>query len=169
MFELKPIAKDAVQRALAKAERYRLLNEPREAESICRDVLAIDARNQEALICLILALTDLFDSAQVNIDEVRPQIAQLTGEYERRYYEGVVEERWAKALLDGGYPRELIYTLIRSAMHHFAAADPLAPPGNDDAVLRWNSCVRIIERHALAPADESAAHVESFDDDVPMR
>ena len=58
MFALKPISRDSVAGALAKAERYRLLNEPNEAESICRDILQVDPANQEALISLILALTD---------------------------------------------------------------------------------------------------------------
>ena len=35
MFELKPLSREAIPRALEKAERYRLLNEPAEAESIC--------------------------------------------------------------------------------------------------------------------------------------
>src|SRR5512145_3059910 len=60
MYHLKPLSKDAVQSALAKAERYRFLNEPGEAESICLDVLAVDAHNQSALITLLLALTDQF-------------------------------------------------------------------------------------------------------------
>jgi len=30
------------------------------------------------------------------------------------------------------------------------------PPANDDAILRWNACARIIARWSLtAPADES--------------
>ena len=58
MFELKPISHESVAGALAKAERYRLLNEPGEAESICRDILEIEPGNQQALISLILALTD---------------------------------------------------------------------------------------------------------------
>ena len=52
MPELKPISKEAIPSALAKAERYRLLNEPRLAESICRDVLRTDAGNQQGLVIL---------------------------------------------------------------------------------------------------------------------
>ena len=58
--ELKTIARDGIPHALEKAERYRLLNDPAQAESICRDVLAVDADNQDALRALILALTDQF-------------------------------------------------------------------------------------------------------------
>ena len=58
MFNLKPISHDSIETALAKAERYRLLNEPHEAESICHDILAIDPANRQARISLVLALTD---------------------------------------------------------------------------------------------------------------
>ena len=63
MFELKPLHPDAVQAALARAERYRLLNEPSEAESICLDILAVEPDNQPARIMLLLSLTDQFDTA----------------------------------------------------------------------------------------------------------
>lgn len=46
MFELKPLSEGAIPKALKKAERYRLLNEPRQAESICQDVLSIDPDNE---------------------------------------------------------------------------------------------------------------------------
>ena len=42
MFELKPLSQKPLPAALAKAERYRLLNEPSEAESICQDILAVE-------------------------------------------------------------------------------------------------------------------------------
>jgi len=61
MSELKQLHKDAIPAALEKAERYRLLNEPGEAESICLDVLTVNPDNQRAIIVLLLALTDRFD------------------------------------------------------------------------------------------------------------
>ncbi len=61
MAELKSLHKDAIPAALEKAERYRLLNEPGEAESICLDILHVDPENQQALITLLLALTDRFE------------------------------------------------------------------------------------------------------------
>ncbi|CAG0982062.1 hypothetical protein PHYC_01820 [Phycisphaerales bacterium] len=169
MFELKPIAKEAIPRALSKAERYRLLNEPREAESICRDVLAADPGNQDAIICLILSLTDLFEGTHVRADEVRPLVASLRGEYERVYYSGVVDERWAKSLIHSGYTIASVYDLIHSAMTHFEHADRLAPQSNDDAVLRWNTCVRLLEQAHFTPPEEAEAAPEVFDDDVPYR
>ena len=60
MFELKRLSADAIPAALEKALRYRLLNDPAEAESICHDVLRIDPENQQALVNLLLALTDRF-------------------------------------------------------------------------------------------------------------
>src|ERR1700722_16262182 len=60
MNDFKPISPDAVPLALEKAERYRLLNEPAQAESICLDVLAVDPDNQRALVMLLLALSDQF-------------------------------------------------------------------------------------------------------------
>ena len=84
MFGLKAITREAIPRALEKAERYRLLNESAEAESICLDVLQIDPENQQALITLLLALTDQFDT---RLPESRPRelLASLHGEYERTY------------------------------------------------------------------------------------
>ncbi len=189
MFELKPIALDALPRALAKAERYRLLNEPREAESIARDCLAVDADHQDAIVALVLAITDLFavaagsgvgsrsgnGSVQVSPDEARTLVARLSSEFDRAYYAGVVEERWAKALLDADYPHGMVFRLIQAAMQHFDAADRLAPSGNDDAALRWNSCVRIIRQNALDRTGEAGEPIaeadgpNSFTDDVPVR
>ncbi|MBX3389649.1 MAG: hypothetical protein KF691_09375 [Phycisphaeraceae bacterium] len=169
MFALKPIALESVSRALAKAERYRLLNEPREAESICRDVLDADPGNQDAIVALILSQSDRFGSPKASADEARQLVSRLKGEFERSYYRGVVEERWAKALFDSGYPGETIFGLLREAMTWFEAADKVASSGNDDAVLRWNACVRFIQREGLSAATPEPEGEESFDDDVPAR
>jgi hypothetical protein len=84
-FDLKPISREGVPAALRKAERYRLINDPSSAESICRDVLTVDPGNQQALVTLLLAITDQF----------------------------------------AGAPTE----------------------GNDESILRWNTCVRLLARH----------------------
>ena len=60
MFELKPLNREAIPAALEKANRYRLLNEPGAAESIYLDILAIDPDNQEALVNIVLAMSDRF-------------------------------------------------------------------------------------------------------------
>jgi hypothetical protein len=149
MFEPKPIRMEAVPAALEKALRYRLLNEPVEAESICRDVLAVDPDNQEALVTLVLALTDQFDhqfaQALVLAKQVLPR---LEGDYERAYYEGIVYERWAKAQLDRGLPADAATNWLREAMRCYELAEQLSGPDEPDAILRWNACVRELDRHA---------------------
>src|ERR1051326_267800 len=97
-FELKTLSTDSIPAALEKAMRYRLLNEPGEAESICHDVLACDPENQEALVILLLALTDRFGknyrAGLIHAQEVLPR---LRDPYERAYYAGIISERRAKA------------------------------------------------------------------------
>jgi hypothetical protein len=173
MLTPKPISRESIPRALAKAERYRLLNEPMQADSICRDVLAVEPESQGALACLILSLTDMFAGGEAKIDDARPIVQRLTSEFERLYYAGVIQERWALALLHTGYEAAGVYRWFASAMTCYEQANPLAPEGNDDAVLRWNACARLVERHQLdvaTSADASdGADLESLDDDVPMR
>lgn len=148
IFELKTLSPEAVPRALAKAERYRLLNEPGEAESICRDALDADPGNQDALVTLLLALTEQFADDAASVTDARTCAAQLPGEYERAYYTGIIWERRAKArlrrvALDCG-PRA--YEWLREAMSFYERAEAIRPPGNDDALLRWNACARLIMR-----------------------
>jgi tetratricopeptide (TPR) repeat protein len=152
MFQLKPIAKTSIQRALEKAERYRLLNEPRQAESICMDVLAIEPEHQQALSCLLLALTDQFGGVVTGLSEQAKQLLpRFTGAYERAYYAGIISERYGKHQLAKDHPgaRYAAYEYLVEAIKHYDDAEKLAPPGNDDAILRHNTCVRIIERHRL--------------------
>ena len=157
-FDLKPLSLEAVPRALAKAERYRLLNEPGEAESICRDALDVDSDNQEALVMLLLALTEQFDDeAAPAVTEARRCAERIRDEYQRAYYTGIIWERRAKAQLRRAAlncgPRA--YQWLREAMTWYERAEAIRPPGNDDAVLRWNTCARLIMRdHRLVPAAE---------------
>lgn len=162
MFNLKPLNPEAIPKALQKAERYRLLNEPEQAESICLDILAVEPDNQEALIMLILALTDQFQ-APTSADclaRARELLPRLPGEYERCYYAGIIYERQGSARLERGGPGagEIAYDLFRQAMSWYEKAEQLRPPHNDDAVLRWNTCVRMIGKHHLGPAN-----AESFE------
>ena len=147
MFELKPLSQQAVPAALEKAHLYRLLNEPMEAESICRDVLEIEPDNQDAMVILLLALTDQFEERLAPaVEETRELLARLRDEYGRRYYRGIVCERRAKALLQRGGPHagHTAYAGLREAMEHFEQAAAIRPAGNDDAILRWNTCARIL-------------------------
>ena len=99
MFELKRLSPAGVEAALAKVERYRLLNEPWLAESICRDVLAVEPDNKQALVMLILALTDQFGTtgSKALFKEARDLVEQLDDDYERAFYEGIVCERRGQA------------------------------------------------------------------------
>jgi len=154
--ELKSLHKDAIPGALAKAERYRLLHEPWQSESICQDVLRIDPDNEQALITLILALTDQFDKG-MRVEEAKELIPRLRTEYDRAYYSGIISERRAYSLLhqarhgSGG----TIYEWLREAMDWYERAEAIRPPHNDDALLRWNTCARVLGRNAqLKPAQE---------------
>ena len=156
MFELKPLSREAIPRALEKAERYRLLNEPVEAESICRDILRLQPDDQRALVMLLLALSDEFEEGIPDaVAHAQDILGSLKDAYERAYYSGIVSERRAKAQLHQGRPGSgyAAYDLIREAMSFYEKAEALRPPGNDDALLRWNACVRILQRHPhLGPA-----------------
>lgn len=160
MYNLKPISDASVAGALAKAERYRLLNEPNEAESICRDILAVEPDNQQARISLILALTDQIPHDGAAFASALASTAQLESDYDRAYYSGIAWERRAKASYEscGQGCRQYVYEWIERALDHFEKAERLRPSGNDDAVLRWNTCVRFLERHhELAPTEAEAA------------
>src|SRR5579864_3693014 len=145
MFELKPISPDAIPEALSKAERYRLLNEPWQAESICLDVLQIDPGNQHATTTLLLSLTDQFGKG-VTVAKARELLTRIYNEYERAYYSGIVSERWAESLLRQGAPGSgfSAYEALRDAMDHYERAGEIRPHGNDEALLRWNTCARIL-------------------------
>ena len=162
MFELKPLSKDAIASALVKAERYRLLNEAEEAESICLDVLAVEPDNQTAVTMLILAITDQFrDEVSGNVVRALALLPRLEDEYSRAYFAGIIHERRAKAGLHqrGLEPRTGIYEWLNAAMQDFERAARVRPAGNDDAILRWNACARTLMRHPhLRPQPEEETH-----------
>ena len=152
MFELKPLHSEAIPAALEKANRYRLLNEPGAAESIYLDILKIDPDNQEALINIVLAMSDRFGKDYAIGDaRITEYLTRIKGDYERTYYTGIMYERRGKAALakDGVGA----YELFRQAMDCFETAEAMRPIGNDDAILRWNGCARIIKRNNLEPRD----------------
>jgi hypothetical protein len=144
-----PISKEAIPSALAKAERYRFINEPLQAESICRDVLAADPANTAAVILLILSLTDQLEHG-LNTREALQMVELLPTEYQRVYYSGIVHERHAIALFrrhEDHRSRREVYRLFQIAMESYRQAKEIRPPDNDDSVLRWNACVRFLERN----------------------
>ena len=163
-YKLKSISQSGIAEANAKAEFYRLLNEPEETESICQDVLAVDAENQDALRIRGLALTDQFNgSPDDRYAEAEDIFRQLSDPYERSYYTGLLYERRAKAQLLAGRPPHTLAVLLEEAMRAFEAAEKLRPKGNDDAILRWNRCVRIFESHAESEWRQPAAAFEAGD------
>jgi hypothetical protein len=163
MFDLKPLSNEAIPAALEKAMRYRLLNEPGEAESICHDVLCIDPDNQQALVILLLALTDRFGKGYaVGLVQAQEVLPRLRDPYERTYYAGIIFERRGKARLHQGSPgsRHEVYEFLREAMNWYEKAEAIRPPGNDDALLRWNACARIIMGNRLTPRTEEKVDLQ---------
>jgi hypothetical protein len=156
MFELKRLSNEAVPSALEKARHYRLLNEPSAAESICLDILQIDPDNQEALVNLVLAMSDRFaKDYAVGESQIQDYLSRIEDEYERIYYTGIIYERRAKAVLGRSTPGSefTAYEFLRQAMNWFEKAEAIRPAGNDDAILRWNGCARIVMRNKLEPRE----------------
>jgi len=158
MFELKPIAKHSVGLALEKAVRYRVINDPSSAESICLDVLQVEPENQQALVTLLLAITDQFaEGPTEGVHRARELLPRLKDEYKRDYYAGIICERCAKAQLRRGTfgSAELAYHWFREAMTWYEKAEVERPAGNDESILRWNTCARILARDEhLRPREE---------------
>jgi hypothetical protein len=158
MSQLKPLSPAAIPAALARVERYRLLGEPTEAESICLDILSVEPANREALIGLILALTDQFAGELSLVDRATEVWAKLDDSYERAYYGGIICERKAKALLRQstiGSGRAAVLAL-KEALACYERAESLRPTGNDDAILRWNACVRLLQRYPMEVQEEDS-------------
>ena len=163
LFELKPLSREAIPAALEKAVHYRLLNEPAEAESICLDVLRVEPDNQRALIILLLAMTDRFAKGYaVGDTQIQEVLGRLHDEYERAYYSGIVCERRAKARLSQGSPGSgfAAYEWFRDAIRWYEKAEAVRPAGNDDAILRWNTCARMIMQNNLI--ERPTENIETF-------
>ena len=156
-FELKSISQQSIPEALAKVERYRLLNEPGLAESICLDILAIVPDHQQALISLLLARTDQFQ-LRMHAKAAHEALAGIKGDYERAYYEGIIWERLGNARFRNGGAGAggSAYHALREAMDRYEKAMNVAVPGNEDAILRWNTCARVIMQNSdIQPAPEN--------------
>ena len=159
--QLKPISQAGIAEAISKVEVYRYLNEPGEAESICRDILAVDGDNQAALRLLGLAITDQFDGGTSDrYAEAESVFGNLTNEYERTYHRGIVHERRAKAQLKAGRLAHTILPVFEEAMRYFEAAEKIRPANNDDAILRWNRCLRLLQSRM---GSEWRKEMEEFD------
>jgi hypothetical protein len=149
MPDLKHISREAIPRAVQKAERYRLLNQSWATESICLDILEVDQANQSVIVMLLLALTDQFSTETYELTRrAQGLLARITDPYQRAYYEGIIHERLAHAQLahTALQGEAMAYESLLQAMDAFERAEALRGPGNDDAILRWNTCARAIER-----------------------
>ena len=152
-FELKPISVAAIPKAIKRAEQYRLLNEPEQAESICLDILDAQPGDQHTLTVLILAITDQFGrEGSAGVRHAQEYVTKLDDEYQRYYYGGLTVERQARAYLGRGKSRVAAYEYFRDAMDHYEKAERIRPEDDDSALLRWNACLRTIRRGQLQPA-----------------
>lgn len=157
MPELKPISKDAIPQALEKAMRYRLLNQPWQAESICRDILRTDSDHQQAIYTLVLAITDQFEGKyKTSLQQAQEIVSRLTDNYQKEYCLGLIFERQAKAALKRSTPRAgyMAYEYFGKAMQHYESAEKIREETNEESILRWNACARFIDQHQLKPAPD---------------
>ena len=157
--DLKPISTAGIPAALQKAERYRLLNDSTAAESICLDILAVESDNQQALVMLLLAITDQLDQSEDAVRRAREVLPKLTDEYKRHYYAGIISERKAKSILKRGAMggEAVAHDWFHDALRWYEKAEAIRPQANDEALLRWNTCVRLLQRHELsAPTPDEA-------------
>jgi hypothetical protein len=158
MYTLKRLTPAGVAAALEKAEQYRLLNQPWAAESICWDITEVEPGNQHAVRIKILAQSDQFGSDSGAPGRARDGLSQLSDPYQRAYYTGLVSERSAKAALERRGPgaNHKAYDELRRAMTWYEHAEAIRPAGDDDAILRWNTCARLLNQspHLAPRADD---------------
>jgi tetratricopeptide (TPR) repeat protein len=150
-FELKRLPRASLDAAMEKAAHYRDLNQPEEAESICRDVLDVDERHQRALKLLGLALTDRFGSGRAGlVEDALAVFERLVDPYERTYHRGVAWERAAKAHLERNEAHSAL-AAFEHALRSYEEAEGMRPD-LPDPLLRWNRCVRLLAQPSLRAA-----------------
>lgn len=157
---LRALSHEAVPGALKKAMHYRLLKEPELAESICLDIVEIEPTNQDAWIQLLLSRTDQLEARGTKaLQRAREVLPHLEGQYAKAYYGGLICERHAKTLLTHRARRSgmAAWEWFQQALAHYDRAIELSPAGDDEAVLRWNTCVRLIKRHSHCRPDTRPA------------
>jgi len=165
MSKLKSITKEAIPQALEKAMHYRLLNDPWQAESICRDILRADPENQEAIYTLILAITDQFEGKfKKTLSQALDKVSDLTDNYQEEYCRGLIFERQARAALKRHTPRAvyIAYDHLMRAMNHYENAEKIRPDTNEESILRWNACARYIREHNLVPSPSEEKGAQPF-------
>jgi len=163
----KTISKNSIPEALSKVQHYRYLNQAEEAESICRDILTVDPENQTALRLLGLSITDQFTGAMSDHDkEAEACFEKLASPYERSYYLGILYERRAKAQMRAGHMAHSLLVSFQNAMQCFEEAEKIRPQGNDDAMLRWNRCLRLLQ--SIPELSREREHAFEVGDSPPV-
>jgi hypothetical protein len=126
-------------------------------------VLIVEPGNQEAIVTLLLAITDQFGGAPTEgVRRAQELLPQLDDEYDRAYYAGIICERCAKAQLRSNMPGsgEMAYDWLREAMDWYEKAEARRPAGNDESILRWNTCARLLSRYPqLKPRVEESVQL----------
>ncbi|HEC74926.1 MAG TPA: hypothetical protein ENI26_11250 [Methylophaga aminisulfidivorans] len=155
--KLHDIHVNSIHLALEKARQYRSLNEPEIAESICHDILHIEADNQQALVLLILALSDQLHHSgkKTQVKAIEDAIEQLQSRYHQLYYTGLLHERRARFMLTQSMSRVFAYDYFIEALQFYQQSEEIRPEHNDESILRWNSCIRTIEIEKLKPRPDS--------------
>lgn len=154
---LHDIHADSIELALDKARQYRSLLEPEIAESICLDILHIEPDNQSALVVYVLALSDQLHHAgkKTQVKAIEEAVAKLQSRYQQHYYTGLLHERRARFMLTQSMARVFAYDYFIEALQFYQMAEKIRPEHNDEATLRWNSCIRTIEQEKLKPRPDS--------------
>jgi hypothetical protein len=159
---MKRLSESQVEQAWEMAEKYRDLNQPDEAESICHDILDVVPHHQAALKTLGLSMTDRFPGRWTDLHKQALAVfAKLDSEYDRIYYTGVAWERRGKAQLEEVAGRGA-FDAFTEAVQLFERAAALAP-GKAEPILRYNRCVRALSTHPVLIATAERESDEDFD------
>jgi len=128
------------------------------------DILVADPENQIAQRLLGLTITDQFEGQTSDrYGEAEKMFQNLSDPYERFYYLGLLQERRAKAQMRAGRPAQMLIGSFQEAMRCFEEAEKIRPPRNDDAVLRWNRCVRLLEKIGEVEGESLESFLEDHD------
>ena len=128
--------------------------------------LVLEPENTEAIVTHVLAITDQFGSGRAeDLRRAGIAVVRLSDAYKHAYYNGIICERWAKSILERAMPRahEMAFEWIDKALGWYEKAERLRVPGNDEAILRWNTCVRMLQRDANLKPREVEAYEPSFE------
>jgi hypothetical protein len=113
-------------------------------------------------VTLLLAFTDQFgQNTSRAVKQAEEIVNRLKDQYEKVYYTGIIHERQGNAALAAGHDFDA-YEWYLEAMELYEKADAIHPEGNNDSILRWNTCVRTIQHYGLKqrPFDPTVVTLE---------